>query len=256
LISFTRHMELLTSLLVIIGLLGLLVLFAMMVEKVRNKVFRVLTKTAVAAALLVGFAVLAGITQGFVLLVAFFAMGVWATSHGKTKKIKEGPSQPRTAGQVFANGGVAGLMGMLSFYFCILNGGDAFPFLIAAAGSLSAATADTLSSELGMVYGRRFYNILNFKPSPAGPDGVISLEGTLLGAAGALVIALLTYACTMVWWGSAALRIIPVITVVGIVGTLIDSLLGATLERRGLLGNDVVNFLNTVAGASTALLLS
>lgn len=232
-------------------LIGLFVLSIIMVEKLRNKIFRVLTKTAVVAALLVGFAVLAGITPGFVLLLAFFVMGVWATGHGKTKK-KQGPSQPRTAGQVFANGGVAGLMGVLSFYFAVLSGGDAFPFLIAAAGSLSAATADTLSSELGMVYGRRFYNILNFKSSPPGPDGVISLEGTLLGAAGALVIAVLTYACTMGWWGMADARIIWVVTVAGIAGTLIDSLLGATLERRGLLGNDAVNFLNTAGGALIA----
>ena len=35
-----------------------------------------------------------------------------------------------------------------------------------------------------------------------------------------------------------------------------DSILGATLERRGFLGNDGVNFLSTVFAADLALVLS
>jgi uncharacterized membrane protein len=37
---------------------------------------------------------------------------------------------------------------------------------------------------------------------------------------------------------------------------LFDSVLGATLERRGLLGNDGVNFVSTVFAADVALLFS
>jgi uncharacterized membrane protein len=38
-------------------------------------------------------------------------------------------------------------------------------------------------------------------------------------------------------------------------GLFVDSLLGATLERRGWLNNDAVNFLSTLAAALIAILL-
>jgi hypothetical protein len=45
-----------------------------------------------------------------------------------------------------------------------------------------------------------------------------------------------------------------VITVAGIAGNLSDSLLGALFERKGLLGNNAVNFLNTAIGSGVAFL--
>jgi uncharacterized membrane protein len=39
----------------------------------------------------------------------------------------------------------------------------------------------------------------------------------------------------------------------GVVGLGFDSLLGATLERRGWLNNDAVNFLSTASAAGFAL---
>jgi uncharacterized membrane protein len=40
--------------------------------------------------------------------------------------------------------------------------------------------------------------------------------------------------------------------VAGTAGNLADSVLGATLERRGVLDNNTVNFLNTLTGALVA----
>jgi len=41
----------------------------------------------------------------------------------------------------------------------------------------------------------------------------------------------------------------------GVFGLLFDSLLGATLERRGWLNNDAVNFLSTASAALCAMAL-
>jgi uncharacterized protein (TIGR00297 family) len=118
------------------------------------------------------------------------------------------------------------------------------------AGSFSSATADTVSSELGSIYGSNFYDVLNFKKGQRGKDGIISWEGLLFGLAGSAVIAIIYACCT--GWNRALVGIIAA----GTIGNLADSVLGATLERKGLLRNDAVNFLNTVIAALFMLFVS
>ena len=118
------------------------------------------------------------------------------------------------------------------------------------AAAFSSATADTVSSELGSVYGRKFYDVLSFKKGRCGADGVISVEGLLFGMAGSLLIAFVYAACINGWNGDCFLIIIA-----GTAGNLADSYLGATLERKGIIGNDAVNFLNTVIAALILWLL-
>jgi uncharacterized protein (TIGR00297 family) len=184
--------------------------------------------------------------SGLTMLAAFFVLGAAATAwharhqdnHPRPGGIRSSAAQStRTTGQVLANGGVAALGGLAAMYCPEQQ--PALEILIAA--SLSAATADTLSSELGMVYGRSHYNILTWRRDQQGLDGVVSLEGFLGGVAGSTVIALL-YAAAHGWGGGAWIIILS-----GTAGNLIDSILGASLERKGWLGNDMVNFLNTLA---------
>jgi uncharacterized protein (TIGR00297 family) len=196
---------------------------------------------AAMAALIAVLIALGAYYGGLVLLGTFFILGVTATSHKKQLKASAADPHPqqRTAGQVFANGGVAAIMALL----VIWHPANAFICILMLAASLASATADTLSSELGMVYGRNFYNILTFKREPKGLDGVISLEGTLLGAAGALLIAVI-YGAFFGWTSG-----VPAVWLAGVMGNVIDSLLGATLERKRYIGNDAVNFLNTLLAA-------
>ena len=114
------------------------------------------------------------------------------------------------------------------------------------AGSFAAAAADTLSSELGNVYGSRYYNILTFRKDTRGLNGVVSLEGSLLGIAGSVVIAgIYGFAYG---WSPGPLYIV----LAGTAGNLVDSLLGATWERKHYLSNNGVNFLTTLIGALAA----
>lgn len=185
--------------------------------------------------------------MGILLLGSFFLLGTLATSWQKDKKVKaalaETHSSRRTAGQVWANGGVATILGMCAFTWPAQQQ----LFTIMMAGAFSAATADTLSSELGVLYGKRCYNIRTFRPDRRGLDGVVSLEGTLLGVVGSLLIGFLLLAGT----GFSA-KMLLVVMLAGLAGNLADSWLGATLERGGVLGNNAVNFLNTTVGAVSA----
>jgi uncharacterized protein (TIGR00297 family) len=149
----------------------------------------------------------------------------------------------RTAGQVLANAGGAGMLGLLAW----LAPATAPLAGLMLAGSFAAATADTLSSELGNVYGRRYYNILTLRPDTRGLNGVVSLEGTALGLAGTAVLAAVYCLGSGSSWAAFG-----ALLVAGTAGNLMDSVLGATVERRGWLGNNAVNFLNTLTGALVA----
>ena len=186
---------------------------------------------------------------GVSMLATFFILGtvatIWKKKEKAVVKVQHDQSTKRDAGQVFANGGVAGAMGALSYFFP--NESDLFNLMMAA--SLSSAMADTLSSELGMIYGRHFYNIISWKKDARGLDGVISLEGTLIGVIGSAIIALI-YALGLEWD-----RSFGIIILAGTIGNLSDSLLGALLERKHLLTNNGVNFLNTFIAAMFAGLI-
>lgn len=216
----------------------LLILGIIMYICVRTK------KLTVPAALLagmIGFIVAMGSGYiGLFSLILFFVLGVWATSHRKDLKAKittEGVHpERRKASQVFANGGVAGIISFIAYFDRMHED----LYILMVAGSLASALADTLSSELGMVYGRKFYNIRTFKKDAKGLDGVVSLEGTLIGAAGAGFVALLSAGFSKTG---------VVVLCAGVLGNLVDSILGATLERDQQIGNDTVNFLNTLSGA-------
>lgn len=186
---------------------------------------------------------------GITMLALFFIAGSAATGFNRKQKdqIVAETKEPgrRTAAQVIANGGVAALLGLFGW----LHPAYLPIALLMMAGSLASATADTLSSELGTIYGKRFYNVLTLKEDKQGLDGVISLEGTLIGVAGAFLIATV-YAIGLGWSSNLLL-----IVIAGVAGNLTDSILGASLERRGLMKNNTVNFLNTLTGALVCLLM-
>lgn len=209
-----------------------------------------LTPAAAVLGVVIGWVIYAGDGySGLLLLALFFLLGTVATAWKKNEKLvikgNAAHQSTRNAGQVFANGGVAAIMGLLA----LLTHKELFSLLLAA--GLSSATADTLSSELGIVYGRRNFNILTGKRDEKGLDGVISIEGLLIGIAGSILIAAI-YALTTSWKTNAFVIII----LAGTAGNLVDSFLGALFERRGLLNNNTVNFLNTLAAALVAFVLA
>jgi uncharacterized protein (TIGR00297 family) len=227
-----------------------IVLASLIVIAVISVVKQKLTVSAGIVAVVMGMVVTLGTGLiGFILLGVFFILGVLATSHKKEQKAALYPGaahpQTRNAGQALANGGVAALCAIAA----LVDPGKAAMYSMLLAASLASAAADTLSSELGMVYGRNTFNILTFKKEPAGLDGVISMEGTVIGAAGSLLVA-------AIWSLEAGFgKGTFLVALAGVMGNLFDSLLGALLERKKYIGNDLVNFLNTLFAALVAWLL-
>ncbi len=239
--------------------LDLAIIFMIIAGAAASAHWRKLTPLAALSGAVCGWAVYMGDgVRGLSLLALFFAFGTTATSWRKKEKRDirgSAAHQPtRRTGQVIANGGVAATAGLLVLFFP--DHRQLFSLMLAA--SLASATADTLASELGMVYGHRTFNVLTLKPEERGLDGVISAEGLLIGVIGSGLIALgyilipHTIPPTHLTNSYAAF----VLIVAGTIGNLADSILGALLERRSLLNNDGVNFLNTLIAAASAAALT
>ncbi len=181
--------------------------------------------------------------RAFLLLVAFVVLGTGATRLGFARKAvarlaQEGGGR-RSARHAVANVGVAALAAI----FAATTPHPAI-YVAAFAAAFASAAGDTLSSEIGQLWGRRTLLVTTFEPVPAGTDGGVSAAGTLAGAAGSLLIAALGFAVGLYPAAGVAL-----VTAAGVAGNLADSVLGATLERWGLLDNEGVNFANTLCGA-------
>jgi uncharacterized protein (TIGR00297 family) len=211
---------------------------------------RKLTRPASVAGGIIGVLIFLGSGfTGIAMMATFFFLGTastsWKSHFKRTLGIAEENNGRRDLFQVLANAGVAGILGLLIYLLPSLT--TSFRLMMAA--SFSAATADTLSSELGNVYGSRYYNIISFKRDQRGLNGVVSIEGTLAGILGSVIMAVIY--CIGFGWTINFLWIV----IGGTIGNFADSVLGVTLERNKFFSNNTVNLLNTCIGALAAMLL-
>jgi uncharacterized protein (TIGR00297 family) len=185
-------------------------------------------------------------------LIVMLVLTLAATRIGRARKEQLDPAEEkrgRNASQVAANLGVAALAAipLTAAQLFTPSPRTGMASLVAIAAALAEAAADTLSSELGQVYGGRPRLLTTLKPVPAGTDGGITLAGTAIGCIGAAIVA-----AVAVLTFQLNLRTGAIIVSCAILGLFADSFLGAVFERRGWLNNDAVNFLSTLVAAIAA----
>lgn len=191
-----------------------------------------------------------------VLAVALLAFA--ATRVGRAKKERLGTAERRrgrSASQVAANLGFAALVSSWPAQFWLIDSPwldraahARVPLLALALAALAEAAADTVSSEIGQVFGGRPRMITSFRAAEPGQDGAITAAGTLAGVTAAAAVA----SCGA--WALGGDRNLVAVGCAGAVfGLFFDSWLGATLETWGWLNNDSVNFLSTASAAAFAL---
>jgi len=198
--------------------------------------------------------------RGYTVMMAYFLAGSAVTRLGKARKeaagIAEGRSGARGPENVWGSALAAAVCaGIIAWLQMLGNPAQAdmwIPLLaLAYVSSLSTKLSDTTASEVGKAYGQRTFLITTLKPVPAGTEGAVSLEGTLAGVMGSVVIALVGW-----WVGLISPWGIGLCLIAAFIATTIESLIGATLQTKlTWLTNEVVNGLNTTVGAMLGLLL-
>jgi len=225
-------------------------------------------RVAIAAAVTLGFAVLARVLRGvnrsgalaggaacfllfagagpaaFATLGALFLMTWVATRLGYRDKLALGLAERRdgrSVGQVLANLAVPALASV------VFSATGNRVWLVATVAALAEAATDTVASEVGQWRGPDAWLITTGERVRAGTDGGITIPGSIAGLVAGLAIASVATVGGMIVPGQLW---IPVAA--GFAGMLIDSVLGATVQRRGWIGNQAVNFLSTLAAGAMA----
>ncbi len=248
-----------------------------------------LSGSGVAGAIVVGTLIfgLGGWEWGL-LLIAFFVSSSWLSHYRKADKtlISERFAKGirRDIGQTLANGGLGAILAVVFARY-------PEPLLFAAfVGVMATVNADTWATELGTLSVVPPRLITSGDVVTPGTSGGVTILGTWASVAGALLIG--TVATVVMQAGSLlgghgwSLRAISyslLAVVGGLVGSLFDSLLGATMQgiyycdqcaketespihhcgrqtqlRRGWkwLNNDLVNFLASLVGGLAAASLA
>lgn len=215
--------------------------------------FGLLTKSGSIASFFVGLAIgVLGAPSWLILLILFALLGFIVTKFRMGLKqelgVQEGKKGERTYRNVIANSLVPLLAAIGAFIL-----GDEYYTLMAVAyiASISVAAADTVASEVGSL-SPKVYMITTGKKVKAGIDGGISIEGTIACIAGGIIAAYM--GCSLIFselWGITFL----ILGAIGIIGCMIDSLIGATLERRSIVGKLGTNIISMACGAIIALVI-
>lgn len=175
-----------------------------------------------------------------VVLLSFFISSSALSKFFKTRKSDVDQNfakgSRRDVSQVAANGGAAGLLVLAySILFLFAPESELLPLLwLGFAASLAGANADTWATELGVLNPRQPVLVTTFRRVPQGSSGAVSIIGSVAALGGAALVAGMAVLSTIAGWAPASslphwLQFLVIIAG-GMVGTFVDSLLGATVQ--------------------------
>jgi uncharacterized protein (TIGR00297 family) len=212
---------------------------------------RTVTPAGAVAGMVIGALLILGTgVAGWTVLISTFVAASLTTRIGLARKTKAGIAEERGGrrgpGNAIANTGVAA-------WAALVASGMQDPGLayLAVVAALVTAGSDTVASEIGKSFGRTTWLVTSFERVPPGTTGAISLEGTIAGVVSAALLAYLG-----AWMGLIAMSAVPVVVIAATVASLLEGVIGATIEARGILTNDAVNFVNSAIGVGLAIVLA
>jgi uncharacterized protein (TIGR00297 family) len=176
-------------------------------------------------------------------VIVFFAMAEGITLILNKKHEK------RNYLNIIGNCSAAVIFVIIGFIFDKLNILDYSLFILASIVSINAAFSDTFSSEIGKLSNITPRLITNFKKVKKGEDGGI----TFLGITGAMIASFISVVYFYIVGYTFTFLI--VLFIGGILGSIVDSYIGATIERKGIFNNNQTNFLATFIAGTLSILI-
>lgn len=182
-------------------------------------------------------------------IASFIVTRMWF-SYKKNMQEQEGKHGERGVSNVF----YAGLIGVIIAVVSALSNSlhlSGVHFFELFAVSFAVITSDTFASEVGVIDSNVRLITSMQKVSP-GTNGGISLTGTVASIIGALIIGV---SFSLLAYDKFILYKVLFITGMGFLGNLVDSLLGATLERGGKLTKGAVNLYSSLFAVVLSLII-
>ncbi len=178
---------------------------------------------------------LLGNIVNFLLIVFFFVVATVFTY--LARKGKPSKHEVRTTGNILGNSGTAILALAFNFQFGFF-------------AALSAALADTLGSEIGLLSKKKPVLITTLEKVEPGTDGGVTVLGMYASLIGGTAIGAIHFCLFQ------DLFLFLVLVGSGFAGSVVDSVFGALFERKKMLNNAEVNFLGSTGGAAVAFFLT
>lgn len=239
---------------VIIGEEYLVLLFVFLsLMFILSQIFGVFDVKGGLAAVVLGAFISVVANFNWLILLVVFAFSSHLATRAWIKQKKKSEQQEGIEGERgYSNVIYAGVLGFLIASFQGITTTfnlPVVPYFFLFAISFAVINSDTFASEIGIL-DKKTYLITNFKRVEPGVNGGISLTGTIASVLGALIIGI-TY--SLLKTGVISPVPIIIITSLGFAGSIIDSILGATLENRSYLSKGQVNLLSTVIIVAAAV---
>jgi len=198
--------------------------------------------------------------RGYALMLIYFLVGSAVTRVGMAQKEAAGIAEKRSGARGPENvWGSALVAAICALGIYVVNSIEAIwvqpvveLLLLGYVASISTKLSDTCASEVGKAYGRHTFLITTLQPVARGTEGEVSLEGTLAGVLGSALLASAGWALGLIYPIDIAICMVA-----AFVATSLESVIGATLQSKfDWLTNEVVNIINTLIGAVTAMLIA
>lgn len=201
---------------------------------------------------------------GYSLCFGFLVVGSLVTKVGRKEKERLGIAEKRGGARgpenLWGAAGMAAICAACAFVVGLFGGAGDGDIMIKAVyrvlvvgyvAAMGTKMSDTLGSEIGKAFGTTTYLVTTFEVVEKGREGGVSLEGTLAGLIGSVVVGVygMMAGLLMGWWD------VGIVVVGAFVGTTVESFIGAAVQERWGWSNEFVNFVNTAVGATVGMVL-